>query len=241
MSRIKSQPSIANNAHRTCEWGYRKLRPLAGTTIGSHLTDVQKDAFRRMTRIRDKGAAGKALEMGLGLPQDSRLLDFSNGELKTTKVTSDGRPTERLVISQAGLIDEIFDTDEPVPFCDTQTYRKMTKMVLVGLCKDAPDPCDWEIVFVKFLDFTNTKLNSLRAEFESTYAEAVREMREWAAAGRPLHGTGRGQHPIIQLCQHDAGGSKNHPMISTRYGVVSPMKRAWAIPARQLARILGVV
>lgn len=241
MSQTMNQPSVTNNARRTCNWGYRQLLPLAGTTIGSHLTDKQKDAFRNMVCKRDKGAMGKVTEMALGLPQNSRLLDFCDGDLKTTKVTANGRPTERLVISQAGIVAEIFDVDEPVPFHETKTFRKMRKMVLMGVCKDAPDPCDWQIVFVRLLDFNENPMASFIPEFESTYAKAVMEMLGCIAQGQPLHGTGRRQNPIIQLCQHDSGGNRNHPMVSERYGVVSPMRRAWAIPPRQLARILDAI
>ena len=68
------------------EEGYLRLKKLEGLKM-SEINKV------------NKGFDGQNIESAIGLKNDSKLLDFEDGELKTNKYKN-GKPSETLAISQ---------------------------------------------------------------------------------------------------------------------------------------------
>ena len=50
--------------------------------------------------IRNKGKGGQLLELAIGLANTNTNRDFDDGELKTNKCNSDGKPMETMAITQ---------------------------------------------------------------------------------------------------------------------------------------------
>ena len=75
-----------------------------------------------------------------------RLLDFEDGELKTFRCLSDGDPCETIAIHQIGAeIDELLRLPA---YENTSIYRKLRRLLLVGIWKEADDPARWKIAAI---------------------------------------------------------------------------------------------
>ena len=89
-----------------------------------------------------KGNTGKVLLIHLGLSLDSKLTDFDDGELKTTKFATNPisgliEPKETIFITQ---ISQIFDTlvSEPtLNYLDSNLYKKIKNILIVSCVKDS--------------------------------------------------------------------------------------------------------
>ena len=88
-----------------------------------------------------KGNTGKVLLIHLGMPLDSKLTDFDDGELKTTKFATNPKngliePKETIFITQ---ISEIFDTlvsEPPLNYLNSNLYKKIKNILIVSCVKD---------------------------------------------------------------------------------------------------------
>lgn len=91
----------------------------------------------------NKGHVGQLLLKYIGLHLDSNLTDFEDGELKTNKANPDSSPAETMFITQ---ISEQFDTlvaPAPLPFEQSNLYKKIRNLVYLPVVKDAPRTADW--------------------------------------------------------------------------------------------------
>jgi DNA mismatch repair protein MutH len=74
------------------------------------------------------------------MPNNSDLTDFEDGELKTNKADSNGKPRETMFITQ---ISEDFDS---LFFNDTVENRllaKISNLLYLPVCKNSKEPNDW--------------------------------------------------------------------------------------------------
>ena len=79
--------------------------------------------------IRNKGKGGQLLELAIGLANTNTNRDFDDGELKTNKCNSDGKPMETMAITQiSSHIDELLANK---PFEETWLYQKIVNMLYV--------------------------------------------------------------------------------------------------------------
>ena len=92
---------------------YQKLINLKGKTVGEILSKFESSI--KEFKI-NKGGIGQMLLLYLGLPLDTKLTDFADGELKTNKTDSKGNSKETIYITQISqIIDELID-DNPKSF-----------------------------------------------------------------------------------------------------------------------------
>lgn len=239
-SRKARLPTTKKMAKVTLKECLVALEVLAGKPLRDCLSQRQLDAFRRMVRRNPKGAVGWLIEELLGIPHGSLLLDADDGEIKTATVDENGHVIDRVPITTAGIIPEVYDADVPFPFEETQCFLKLSRLLFVGIYHANSNDCgDWEIRNVRILDFTgDERLMPFLEEMSNDYDSAVIELLDWAEKGERIHSTGRWQRPILQTCQKDSGGEKNHPMRTKRYGTVSPVTYAWALTQSGMNRIL---
>lgn len=89
----------------------------------------------------NKGNTGQFLQALLKMPNNSKLTDFDNGELKTNKSKVNGMPEETMFITQISKdFDKLFFTDT------SETNRLLTKianLLYLPVVKEATDPNDW--------------------------------------------------------------------------------------------------
>ena len=97
-----------------------KLKKLKGKTVGNLLSEFKSDI--KEFKI-NKGGIGQMLLLYLGLPLDSKLTDFDDGELKTNKTDKNGNSKETIFITQiSSIIDELL-SDNPKTFIN-QSFQK---------------------------------------------------------------------------------------------------------------------
>lgn len=70
-----------------------KLEPLVNKKFSNIFTKEEMEDI-----IKNKGRSGQLLELALGLRNSSKKLDFDDGELKTNKCNSSGKPLETMWI-----------------------------------------------------------------------------------------------------------------------------------------------
>ena len=84
----------------------------------------------------NKGNVGQLLLLHIGLELDSKLKDFSNGELKTNKSDALGDPKETMFITQISRNIDSYVGVDPIPFEETQLFEKIDNLVFLPVCKE---------------------------------------------------------------------------------------------------------
>ena len=108
----------------------RRFNEIAGIRFGELFSPSQLEYI-----IINKGKTGQLLEMALGLHLSSTNLDFDDGELKTNKCDSFGRPLETVFVTQiSGIIDELINE---VPFNQTHLCEKISNILYVPYARKA--------------------------------------------------------------------------------------------------------
>ena len=141
-----------------------KLKKLKGKTVGNLLSEFKSNIkeFKINT-----GGIGQMLLLYLGLPLDSKLTDFDDGELKTNKTDKDGNSKETIFITQiSSIIDELI-SDKPKNFYQSNLFKKIKNVALVGICKDDKNYNNWK--FTYFYNFNYQHNKELFNEFNSDY------------------------------------------------------------------------
>lgn len=88
----------------------------------------------------NKGYAGQFLQQLLGMPNNSNLTDFDDGELKTNKSDKDGKPKETMFITQISKdFDELFYTNQE----NNRLFTKIGNLLYLPVCKESSDPENW--------------------------------------------------------------------------------------------------
>ncbi|MGL5717023.1 MAG: MutH/Sau3AI family endonuclease, partial [Paraclostridium sp.] len=127
-----------------------RIDALAGEKFGTFLTDEQMSDIKR-----NKGKSGQLLEITLGLNLSNTNLDFEDGELKTNKCDSSGKPLETMFITQiAKIIDELLSEKN---FYESKLYNKIENLLYVPIDKESDEPSEWS-----YLNCTHVNLNETK-------------------------------------------------------------------------------
>ncbi|MBD62576.1 MAG: hypothetical protein CMD68_00645 [Gammaproteobacteria bacterium] len=99
--------------------GYKKIMLLTGTRISN-------------IDLVNKGSDGQKIMTAIGLTNDSRALDFIDGDLKTNKHLN-GKPAETLWISQ--MQNNLTEFEKGLKFKDSWIYHKIKKFIYLPIDK----------------------------------------------------------------------------------------------------------
>lgn len=193
---------LLNDAHK-------KLINLKGKTVGEILTQFK-------SRIKEfkinKGGIGQMILLYLGLPLDSKLTDFDDGELKTNKTDKDGNSKETIFITQiSSIIDELIG-EKSKDFFQSNLFKKIKNVALVGICKDDKDFNNWK--FTYFYTFSFEKNKKLFNEFNNDYKTICEQLKNYIKTSKDnfIH-TSNGKY--IQVRSKDS--KPYHPIYSKKF------------------------
>jgi DNA mismatch repair protein MutH len=185
----------------------RRFNEIAGIRFGELFSPSQLEYI-----IINKGKTGQLLEMALGLHLSSTNLDFDDGELKTNKCDSFGRPLETVFVTQiSGIIDELINE---VPFNQTHLCEKISNILYVPVCKEGA-PETWMFLPSIHVNTFERQFSSLLSVWENDYYSICRQLRyhiEHSPDGY-IH-TSNGTH--LQIRSKDA--QPYHAIYSDTYG-----------------------
>lgn len=184
-----------------------KIKDICGIPFSELFTE---EDFK--TIIKNKGKTGQLLELALGKELDSANLDFEDGELKSNKCDSLGKPLETVFITQiASVIDELI-TEKP--FEETHLYEKISNMLYVPVCK-VGDPRDWMFIDAIHIDLSKPEFSSLLNIWREDYYSICKQLKEHIETSKDgfIH-TSNGTH--IQVRSKDS--KPYHPIYSKIYG-----------------------
>ena len=184
-----------------------KLQNLKGVTIGEILSKFNSNINEFKI---NKGGIGQMLLLYLGLPLDSKLTDFEDGELKTNKTDKKGRSKESIFITQISTIIDELICETPKDFYSSTLFEKIKNVVMVGVCKDNVDPNKW--FFSYCYNFSYIKNKKLYKQFESDYKSICTQLKAHILNSNDgfIH-TSNGVH--IQIRSKDSG-PPYHPIYS---------------------------
>ncbi len=162
--------------------------------------------------VVNKGKAGQALEIVLGLQNTPNPLDFEDGELKTNKCDGLGNPQETVFISQIlSVIDEMLAKR---PFEETHLFKKISNMLYVPVCKEGK-PKDWMFLSPIHVNTQEEKFAPLIQIWRNDYYSICEQLKKHIENSPDgfIH-TSNGTH--IQVRSKDS--KPYHPIFSTMYG-----------------------
>lgn len=162
--------------------------------------------------IINKGKAGQALEIVLGLQNTPNPLDFEDGELKTNKCDAHGNPKETVFISQIlSVIDDMF---RQKPFEETHLFHKISNLLYVPVSKDG-EPRDWMFLEPIHIDLSEPRFAELKRIWRDDYYSICEQLKRHVETSPDgfIH-TSNGRH--IQVRSKDS--QPYHPIYSTVYG-----------------------
>ena len=193
---------LLNEAHN-------KLINLKGKTVGEILTQFKSNI--KKFKI-NKGGIGQMILLYLGLPLDSKLTDFDDGELKTNKTDKDGNSKETIFITQiSSIIDELIG-EKSKDFFQSNLFKKIKNVALVGICKDDKDFNNWK--FTYFYTFSFEKNKKLFNEFNNDYKTICEQLKNYIKTSKDnfIH-TSNGKY--IQVRSKDS--KPYHPIYSKKF------------------------
>lgn len=164
------------------------------------------------TIIKNKGKTGQLLELVLGKKLDSSNIDFEDGELKSNKCDTSGKPLETVFITQiASVIDELLRDKQ---FEQTHLYEKISNMLYVPVCK-VGEPQDWMFLDAIHIDLSKPKYSKFLNIWREDYYSICRQLKEHIETSPDgyIH-TSNGTH--IQVRSKDS--KPYHPIYSHKYG-----------------------
>lgn len=162
----------------------------------------------------NKGRTGQLLELSLDMKLSNTNRDFEDGELKTNKCNSDGKPLETIFITQiSGMFDDLI---RKRTFEKTSLFEKIDNILYVPVSKDG-HPEDWFFLPSIHVDLNLPKYNQLRIQLEEDYyviCDTLRQQIEDTTKGDGNIHTANGKY--IQVRSKDA--KPYHPIYSNIYG-----------------------
>ena len=161
--------------------------------------------------VINKGKAGQALEVVLGLQNKPNPLDFEDGELKTNKCDLAGKPLETIFIAQIlSVIDEMLAKK---PFQETHLFAKISNILYVPVCKEG-DPKDWMFLSPIHVNTFTTRFAPLLQIWSNDYYSICEQLKRHIETSTDgfIH-TSNGMH--IQVRSKDA--KPYHPIYSKTY------------------------
>ena len=198
---------------------YQKLINLKGKTVGEILSKFESSI--KEFKI-NKGGIGQMLLLYLGLPLDTKLTDFVDGELKTNKTDSKGNSKETIFITQIlSTIDELID-DNPKSFWTSNLFKKIKNVIVVGICKDDNDISKWKFTFCYNFSYKVNK--KLYLKFEKDYYSICKILKYHLKKSYPKDYVGKkytdglihtSNGELIQIRSKDS--KPYHPIYSKKY------------------------
>lgn len=173
----------------------------------------------------NKGNVGQLLLRYLGLPLDSKQLDFTDGELKTNKAGPDGMPRETMFISQISKSFPTLVTTPPTSFEQSYLHQKIRNLIYLPIVKDSPNVSDWYFVrAIHIRSEQGTKLyHILKLEYESICNGIVNQIE--AGNDGMIHTTS-GPASYLQIRTKDS--KPYNPIYSPRHRrMISNKNFAW--------------
>ncbi len=123
--------------------------------------------------IKNKGKSGQLLEITLGLNLSNTTLDFEDGELKTNKCDSTGKPLETMFITQIStMIDDLLTGKN---FYESKLYKKINNLLYVPISKDGPPP-EWMFLPPVHVNLEDVKFKELKIQLESDYKSICNQL-----------------------------------------------------------------
>lgn len=133
--------------------------------IGIKFGDMY-DQDKLDTIIVNKGQSGQMIELSSGLLLSSSQLDCEDGELKTNKVKSDGKPSETIFITQ--ISKEIDNLLSIQPFEKSHIKKKISNLLYVPICKEG-NQSEWYVMPYIHVSEDNPKFYDLYKQIEQDY------------------------------------------------------------------------
>lgn len=162
----------------------------------------------------NKGNVGQLLLVYIGLKLDCELCDFDDGELKTNKALPNGQPLETIFITQISRIIDTLVGENPLPFEESNLYKKIRNIVYLPVVKQSANASDWYFVRVINIELDKNPIlfNKLKQDYETICAGLTAHI-ENNGRDNLLHTT-NGQH-YIQVRTKDS--KPYHPIFSQKY------------------------
>ncbi|WP_160676581.1 MutH/Sau3AI family endonuclease [Clostridium sp. C8-1-8] len=182
------------------------LNALAGKKFGQVLKQEQMTDI-----IKNKGKSGQLLEMTLGLNLSNTNLDFEDGELKTNKCDTLGKPLETMFITQIStMIDELLTEKD---FYESKLYKKINNLLYVPISKVGP-PSEWMFLPCVHVNLDDNKFHDLKFQLEKDYYSICHQLNEHIKTSNDgfIH-TSNGEY--IQVRSKDS--KPYHPIYSDVY------------------------
>lgn len=179
---------------------------LAGKKFGQVLSPIQLEDI-----IKNKGKSGQLLEILLGLNLSNTNLDFEDGELKTNKCDTTGKPLETMFITQIStIIDDLLTSAD---FYESNLYKKINNLLYVPISKVGP-PSDWMFLPCVHVNLEEEKFHNLKLQLEADYYSICTQLNEHIKNSNDnfIH-TSNGK--LIQIRSKDS--KPYHPIYSDVY------------------------
>lgn len=183
------------------------INALAGKKFGQVLTQEQMKDI-----VKNKGKSGQLLELILGLNLSNTNLDFEDGELKTNKCDTTGKPMETMFITQISkIIDELLNDKD---FYESNLFKKINNLLYVPISK-VGEPSEWMFLPCVHVDLSDSKFHYLKLQLEKDYYSICKQLNEHIETSTDgfIH-TSNGKY--IQIRSKDS--KPYHPIYSNSYG-----------------------
>ena len=95
-----------------------KAIPVLADCVGKRFGDIFSNLPADL--LTNKGNVGQLLQLKIGLPLDSSLTDFKDGELKTNKSDENGVSRETMFITQISRQIDSLISEPPLPFYEIE-------------------------------------------------------------------------------------------------------------------------
>lgn len=181
------------------------------TLVGVCFSDLFTNDELQYIKI-NKGRTGQLLELSLDMKLSNTNRDFEDGELKSNKCSSSGKPLETIFITQiSGMFDDLITG---LPFEQTSLYTKIDNILYVPVAKEGV-PEEWFFLPSIHVDLSMPEFGQLRTQLEADYyliCSKLREQIEYGDDGN-IH-TANGKY--IQIRSKDS--KPYHPIYSNYYG-----------------------
>ncbi len=147
----------------------------------------------------NKGNTGQFLQTLLDMPNDSKLTDFDDGELKTNKAKSDGMPKETMFITQISKdFDSLFFNESSD---DNRLLTKISNLLYLPVVKEDKDPNNWYFLPAHHIKVAQDKqlFEQLKQDFETIKTKILDDLEN--AEDKFIH-TSNGKY--IQIRSKDS-------------------------------------
>ena len=188
----------------------RQAIPKLSQCVGIRFKELFADLPDEL--LLNKGNVGQLLQIKIGLPLDSSLTDFRDGELKTNKSDSKGVSRETMFITQISKQIDTLVCEKPKAFESSNLFQKIRRILFLPVCKDSASHEDW--FFVSLIDVNLDENNYLYSKLKADYFKICGDLKEHIRRSDDgyIH-TSNGE--FIQIRSKDS--KHYHPFFSETY------------------------